>query len=353
MRITMHLTYTTPDAHEAIEQTVEAFGTSLAQDGEREARFEKISELAFRFGVAHPLLPASGKGRASYHRDSDTFFAEAYIKYDAWIDDRWAERVDAVMWGAQTALAAVHKTRLTSEERSTLGRLIEAGAERLKVCPPDRLLSLKPVYAFEDEVGRRVSVSFQMRGYLPAAPGGRVRVLQPSEVAAYSAQQGEWVRTIPTIKLHKLCDGQLHYREAWVDGESVVEHSGTCGDRGLVSQNPAAGQVRQRKLISAIAANAKADGFRVIPKSRLAGLLVSKEIEGMGTQDDLSRRHALEDFLNEVTGWLGLGQCDGGSIGSGSMEAFCLVVDYEIAAKTIARELAVSKFSDFVVSRVS
>src|SRR5271165_6295924 len=99
MRITMHLDHMTPDTHEAVEQAVEAFGVSLAQDGEREARFEKISELAFRFGVAHPLSPPHGKGRASYYRDSDTFFAEAYLKYEAWIGDRWPERVDAVMLG--------------------------------------------------------------------------------------------------------------------------------------------------------------------------------------------------------------------------------------------------------------
>jgi hypothetical protein len=354
MLITLRLMFSSADVQEAMDQTVEAFGVSLAHACEHEARFEKISQLAFCFGVAHPVMQSPDKGRASYSRDRGIFFTEAYLDYDAWIGDRWADRVRAVARAVQTALAAVHKTRLPTEERSTLSRLIDESALKLAASPPDRLLSLKPVYASEDEFGRRLSIGFQPPGtFVPIAANQRVRVLQPSEVRAYVKAQEDAAQTIQTVKFYKRRDAQLLYREAWIDGESVVEHVGVCGERGSVSQHPAAGPVRQREVIDAIAASAKADGFKAIPESRLVGLLVSKEISGMGTKDDLRRRHALEDFLNELTGWLGLGHCDGGSIGSGSMEAFCLVADYEIACEAIMRELASSEFSDFIVSRES
>jgi hypothetical protein len=351
MRTKVRLTYTTADAAKAIGQTVDAFGIALAQVAELEAPFEKIDELAFCFGVAHPALPPPGRGRASYSRDRSIFFSEAYLEYENWVDNRWEVRVDAVGLGAQTALAAVHKTRLTAQERSTLSRIIEVATERLKACPPDRLLYLNPFQAYEDDLGRRSFFAFQPRANPPTTTDERVGVLEPSEAAKYIARQPSNLKTIPTIKLYKRCECQLKYWEAWTDGDNVVEHSGFCGDRGSVSDHPAAGQTQQRKIMRALAETARADGFRTIPSSRLIGLLVSKEISDTGTQDDLRRRHALEDFLNEVTGWLGLGHCDGGSTGSGSMEAFCLVVDYECAAAAIERALVDSKFSDFSVSR--
>ena len=39
--------------------------------------------------------------------------------------------------------------------------------------------------------------------------------------------------------------------------------------------------------------------------------------------------------MDEVLGWTGLGHTDGGSIGSGTMEVGCVVVDFEIAKKVI------------------
>lgn len=354
MLTTMRLMFMSQDVKEAMDQTINAFGVALAHHGEHEPRFEKISELAFCFGVEHPVMQPPGKGRASYSRDSGVFFTEAYLEYGAWIGDRWADRVRAVAKAAQTALSSVHKTRLTSEERSTLSRLIENVAERLAASPPEHLPSLKPVYASEDEFGNKLSIGFQPPGAIvPVLANQRIIELHPEEVHAYLKRHEDAVPAAQTVKLYKRHDGRLLYREAWIDGENVVEHVGVYGERGLTSQREASGPVRQREVMDAIAEDAKAEGFKSVPEARLVGLLVSKEISGAGTKDDLLRRHSLEDFLNEVTGWHGLGHCDGGSIGSGSMEAFCLVVDYNIAAEVIERELASSQFKDFIVSRVS
>jgi hypothetical protein len=61
----------------------------------------------------------------------------------------------------------------------------------------------------------------------------------------------------------------------------------------------------------------------------------------------------VESYLNEQLGWFGLGFCDGGSIGSGSMEAACPVVDFDIAATALAPELAKSSLSGFSILRES
>jgi hypothetical protein len=66
----------------------------------------------------------------------------------------------------------------------------------------------------------------------------------------------------------------------------------------------------------------------------------------MGTTADLDKRHKLEAKLNETLGWTGLGMCDGGSIGSGTMEV-CLVVDFALAKSVIETDLQGTEFADF------
>jgi hypothetical protein len=76
-------------------------------------------------------------------------------------------------------------------------------------------------------------------------------------------------------------------------------------------------------------------------------LLVEYPVDGMGNAKDVDKRHRLEDKLNEVLGWTGLGHCDGGSIGSGTMEACCYVADFEVAAAVIRKALIGTEFADF------
>ena len=48
--------------------------------------------------------------------------------------------------------------------------------------------------------------------------------------------------------------------------------------------------------------------------------------------------------MNETLGWTGLGHTDGGSIGSGSMEVGCIVVDFDVAKKVIIEDLKNTEF---------
>ena len=51
--------------------------------------------------------------------------------------------------------------------------------------------------------------------------------------------------------------------------------------------------------------------------------------------------------MDETLGWTGLGHCDGGSIGSDTMEVCCLVVDFDTAAKAIEADLRGTEFADY------
>lgn len=64
-------------------------------------------------------------------------------------------------------------------------------------------------------------------------------------------------------------------------------------------------------------------------------------------EKDLDKRHRFEDRMSETLGWAGLGMCDGGSIGSGSMEVCNFVVDYEIAKAVIEKDIEGTEFGDY------
>jgi hypothetical protein len=51
--------------------------------------------------------------------------------------------------------------------------------------------------------------------------------------------------------------------------------------------------------------------------------------------------------MDEVLGWTGLGNTDGGSIGSGTMEVGCVVVDFEIAKNVIEKSLKGTEFENY------
>ena len=67
----------------------------------------------------------------------------------------------------------------------------------------------------------------------------------------------------------------------------------------------------------------------------------------MGSMTDLDKRHRLEERMDQTLGWTGLGHCDGGSIGTGTMEVCCLVVDFDIAKRVIEADLKNTEFGDY------
>lgn len=139
------------------------------------------------------------------------------------------------------------------------------------------------------------------------------------------------------------------YHEAWAEPERrrIVEHWGLLGEEGDTAVHRIWFFGSLEKQFNSILDPARALGFEEIDTSDYLTLLVDYEVDGSGSEDDLAKRHALEDRLNEVLGWTGLGYCDGGSIGSGSMEAACFVIDFELAKTVIEDALKDSEFADY------
>lgn len=149
------------------------------------------------------------------------------------------------------------------------------------------------------------------------------------------------------LKLYKRVDGVLHYHEAWMSEEVLWEHWGVAGERGE-SKGITVGEVTNEE--SFLAGHLLAvihSGFCPIALDDHVMLVVEYQIAGMGTAKDLEKRDALEDRLDQTLGWTGLGHCDGGSIGSGTMEAACFVVDFDLARRAIVADLCNSPFANY------
>ncbi|WP_316845816.1 hypothetical protein [Pedobacter psychrodurus] len=150
------------------------------------------------------------------------------------------------------------------------------------------------------------------------------------------------------LKLYKLIDQQLHYWETWNDDDKTATiHWGIVGKHG--SQKKITGgffSSFQKKVQKEIVAKLN-EGYTEFDEDKKAFLEVEYIVDGFGTDEDLDKRHRLEDHLDELLGWTGLGHVDGGSIGSGTMEAGCRVVDFDIAKKVIEENLKNTEFANY------
>ena len=150
------------------------------------------------------------------------------------------------------------------------------------------------------------------------------------------------------IKLYKDQDGKKVYWEAWDNGDGdFTIHSGELGELGTSEIVKSSLFKRAEKKVERAIVEKKSEGFQELDPEAECTLLIEYAVDGFGNEKDIEKRHALEDRMNETLGWVGVGHCDGGSIGSGTMEVCCYVVDFDLAKKVIERDLAGSEFADY------
>jgi hypothetical protein len=148
------------------------------------------------------------------------------------------------------------------------------------------------------------------------------------------------------LKLYKFTDSKKEYWETWNndDGSHTV-HWGELGTTGQSKEVKGSLLKKAEKIIQKEVDEMVSNGFRPIDDEYT--LLIEYEVEGMGSKDDVEKRHRLEERMNETLGWAGLGHCDGGSIGSGTMEVCNYVVDFEVAKRIIENDLKGTEFQNY------
>ncbi|MBK9486978.1 MAG: hypothetical protein IPO01_17895 [Chitinophagaceae bacterium] len=150
------------------------------------------------------------------------------------------------------------------------------------------------------------------------------------------------------LKLYKRVENQILYWETWdKDEKTGIVHWGVVGQRGEDKEIKSRLFSNFRKTIQKEIDERIKEGYSEFDDDNLAFLEIEYIIDGFGTDEDLDKRHRLEEKMDEVLGWTGLGHTDGGSIGSGTMEVGCIVVDFDIAKKVIENSLTNTEFSNY------
>lgn len=150
------------------------------------------------------------------------------------------------------------------------------------------------------------------------------------------------------LKLYKFSDDKKEYWETWDDEKGThTIHWGELGTRGESKSLKSTLFTNAQKVIQNEIDRLTNAGFHPIDMDDHFTLLIEYPVDSMGTKEDVEKRHRLEDRMNDILGWTGLGMCDGGSIGSGSMEVCNFVVDFDIAKLVIEKDLAATEFSNF------
>lgn len=151
------------------------------------------------------------------------------------------------------------------------------------------------------------------------------------------------------IKLYRFTENIQEYWEAWDNGDgNMTVHWGELGTRGQSEIIGSSFFKKAERVVEQQIAAKRSEGFNEVEPENEVTLLIEYTVDDIGTEADLDKRYALENRMNETLGWTGLGHCDGGSIGSGTMEVCCFVVDFETAKKVIEEDLATTDFADYI-----
>lgn len=150
------------------------------------------------------------------------------------------------------------------------------------------------------------------------------------------------------VKLYKQTNNELHYWETWEkDEKTAIVHWGIVGQRGQDKEIKSGLFSNFKTKVETEISKKIKEGYSEFDEDDISYLEIEYIIEGFGTEEDLDKRHGLEERMDEVLGWTGLGHTDGGSIGSGTMEVGCIVVDFETAKKVIEENLKNTEFGDY------
>ncbi len=142
------------------------------------------------------------------------------------------------------------------------------------------------------------------------------------------------------VKLYKKSDIATYYFEVWVNEDKTLTiHKGKLGEVGDTDELHTKNRdIPIDVLLGRYISEQKEAGYE--EWGDLTELIVQYSYGKDADQAELiEKRDYVESVFNNCLGWTGNGHCDGGDIGSSTMNIFCYVVDKNIAVHTILEVL--------------
>lgn len=334
----------------SVRQMEDCFNAALARQRQLTLAAQGIDALEFSPQTIHPAFGRKDKARASLDRSSGrSYHIRIPLQYVEWVSKDWNVRVRVFADAMLAGVGALPKSRFSDADKTALRAAVEHTAEAVLPSRPDTIAPVKPIFVATDAEGKPISLSYDIDNHAVALPKAGFQIA-PEDVGKF---EGIWPdrrtksNTDPFKLYRRVSASELHFHEAWLADDVVVEHFGRCGSRGEVREHSAPYEAEAARILARLREGAREDGFRPIAESRMKLLVVEYALDSWGSPDDISRRHKLEDEFNDLIGWLGLGHLDGGSIGSGTMEVALVVVDFDIAKAALERETKGTEMEGF------
>lgn len=142
------------------------------------------------------------------------------------------------------------------------------------------------------------------------------------------------------VKLYKSTAQATLYFEIWINEDKTLTiHQGKLGEVGeTYNEETKNKDLPIDALLNKYVSDKKELGYKELED--LTEFIVQYSYEENSDQAKLiEKRDYIESLFNNCLGWTGNGHCDGGDIGSGTMNIYCYVVDKNIAIHTILEVL--------------
>ncbi|WP_130068138.1 hypothetical protein [Bacillus albus] len=141
------------------------------------------------------------------------------------------------------------------------------------------------------------------------------------------------------IKLIKQGIDKMLYWEVWEDERILIVHYGCVGDEGEMYEIKVPvfqrAEIEMKKLVDEQLAN----GYKELDEEELIEFVLQYVYTDDQLEDGLEKRQKIQEIMDEALGWSGNGYCDGGDIGSGTINIYTFVIDVNKALQTTINEL--------------
>lgn len=136
------------------------------------------------------------------------------------------------------------------------------------------------------------------------------------------------------LKAYRTSNGITEFWESWNEGVETFVRSGKIGEKCQIRKFSMKDPTQASAVIKELDQIEKS-GYSPRDPAQFDQIVIHYRLEGWGSVRDHDRRVKIEDMMTECLASTGLGFCDGGDLGSGTMNIFCDVVDGAVAVGPI------------------
>lgn len=140
------------------------------------------------------------------------------------------------------------------------------------------------------------------------------------------------------IQLTKRNGSDTFYKTIYTEGRVIVQHQGIVGawvKEEDVNEIRVSRFKRLGRQILQLVEELERQGYRELQETDYTELVVQFRYDAGQEEEALERRHMMEEMIDEGLLHTGNGSCEGGDIGSGTMNIYYHVVDVEAAVALI------------------